>query len=86
MHVRKVEIFIYSLFSPAEKLSLPKRLKSDLIPIIRYSNKGKNSSQPICCSQTLHNLISTKFPSKFYEFPSVPNHAFQINIFNFFFI
>ena len=38
MHVRKVEIFIYSLFSPAEKLSLPKRLKSDLIPIIRYSN------------------------------------------------
>ena len=43
MHVRKVEIFIYSLFSPAEKLSLPKRLKSDLTPIIRYSNKGNTS-------------------------------------------
>ena len=65
MHVRKVEIFIYSLFSPAEKLSLPKRLNSDLIPIIRDSNKGKNSSQPFCCSQTLRNLISTKFTQNF---------------------
>ena len=55
MHVRKVEIFIYSLFSPAEKLSLPKRLKSDLTPIIWYSNKG-NASQPISCSQTMSKI------------------------------
>ena len=79
MHVRKVEIFIYSLFSPAEKLSLPKRLKSDLTPIIWYSNK-ENASQPISSSQTMSE-ISKFFMSDFENF-----HKYQIISFNIFFI
>ena len=80
MHVRKVEIFIYSLLSPAEKLSLAKRLKPDLIPIIRHSNKG-NASQYFNLVSDFERLnigeISIKIlRANFTEFRQVPNQVY----------